>query len=52
MLVQFPPDGRQRRHWYAKVIGCVPDHVPAAAVSVRTLRKLDALAHGRSVTGS
>ena len=28
----------QRCHWYASVIGCVPVHVPASAVSVAPAR--------------
>ena len=30
-----PPSGPQRSHWYAKVMGSAPDHVPTLAVRAR-----------------
>ena len=38
MSVQPLPSASQRRHWYAKVIGSVPVHVAAPAVSVEPSR--------------
>ena len=34
MSEQFAPAASQRRHWYVKLIGVLPVHVPSPAVSV------------------
>jgi hypothetical protein len=34
MLEQLEPELLQRDHWYAKVIGVAPDHVPSSTASV------------------
>ena len=38
MAAQLAPAASQRRHWYVRVCGVVPVHVPTIALSARPSR--------------
>src|SRR6266487_5860025 len=51
MFTQFAPVLSHRCHWYAYVIGAVPDQVPGAAVSICPSRAVPEIVGGATFSG-